>query len=229
MRKTRDLIPNSRPSFANPPRNKVNYLQEPGGRRLAKRRQGQCHRRARSLPNQSRIRCDGRSEPAAHSKGPKVVWALEALVQTKDEEGRVGRHERLVIIRTVDQEPRCWYTLSNAPREVPLAKLVEVHSRRHGIEELFAAGKGEVGLDHYEVRSWVGWHHHMTLSLLALWFLQLERNRLGGKTPAMTVPQMREVFARLLHAETSERGADRRGSQSRAATQRRVAHLPLAC
>ena len=52
---------------------------------------------------------------------------------------------------------------------------------RHGIEELFAEGKGEVGLAHYEVRSWVGWHHHVTLSLLALWFLQLERRRLGGK------------------------------------------------
>ena len=38
----------------------------------------------------------------------------------------------------------------------------------------------------------------MTLTFLAVWFLQLERNRLGGKTPALTVPQMREIFARLL-------------------------------
>ena len=49
------------------------------------------------------------------------------------------------------------------------------------MEELLAEGKGEVGLGHYEVRSWVGWHHHMTLSLLALWFLELERLRLGKK------------------------------------------------
>jgi hypothetical protein len=42
-------------------------------------------------------------------------------------------------------------------------------------------GKQEVGLSHYEVRSWVGWQHHMTLSLLALWFVQTERLRLGGK------------------------------------------------
>ena len=49
------------------------------------------------------------------------------------------------------------------------------------MEELLEAGKGEVGLGHYKVRSWVGWHHHMTLSLLALWFLELERRRLGGK------------------------------------------------
>jgi SRSO17 transposase len=117
------------------------------------------------------------------AKGPKVVWAAEAWVQTRDEDGRVGPRERLVVIRTVDQEPRVWYTLSNAPAPVPLAKVVEVHGRRHGAEELFGAGKGEVGLGHYEVRSWVGWHHHMTLSLLALWFLHLEKGRLGGENP----------------------------------------------
>ena len=43
------------------------------------------------------------------------------------------------------------------------------------------AAKGEVGWAHYEVRSWVGWHHPMTLSLLALWFLVLERRRWGKK------------------------------------------------
>jgi len=46
---------------------------------------------------------------------------------------------------------------------------------------MLQAGKGEVGLGHYEVRSWVGWHHHMTLSLLALWFLLLEKGRLEKK------------------------------------------------
>ena len=53
-------------------------------------------------------------------------------------------------------------------------------SERHRVEEVFQEGNGEVGLDHYEVRSWVGWLHHMTLSLLALWFLALERGW-GGK------------------------------------------------
>ena len=71
--------------------------------------------------------------------------------------------------------------LSNAAKEVSLVEILGVHSSRHGIEELFQEGKGEVGLDHYEVRSWTGWHHHMTLTLLALWFLQLERPRLGEK------------------------------------------------
>ncbi len=117
----------------------------------------------------------------AGAKGPKVVRVLEAWVQTKDEDGSPGPRERLVVLRAVDREPQVWYTLSNAPVDVPLRRVVAAHGRRHGVEEVLQAGKGEVGLDHYEVRSWVGWHHHMTLSLLALWFLILEKRRLGGK------------------------------------------------
>jgi SRSO17 transposase len=115
------------------------------------------------------------------TKGPKVVRALEAWVQTKDEDGSPGPRERLVVLRTIDREPQVWYSLSNAKSEVPLAAVVVAHGRRHGIEEMLQAGKGEVGLGHYEVRSWVGWHHHMTLSLLALWFLVLEKGRLEKK------------------------------------------------
>lgn len=114
------------------------------------------------------------------AKGPKVVWALDAWVQTKDE-GGPGPRERLLVMRTVDQAPQTWYALSKAPTETPLKKLVEVHGRRHGVEEMLQAAKGEVGLAHYEVRSWQGWHHHMTLSLLSLWFLILERGRLEKK------------------------------------------------
>jgi SRSO17 transposase len=118
----------------------------------------------------------------AGAKGPRVVRALETWVQAKGENGRVGPVERLVVIRTVAEESQVWYTLSNAS-DAALPAVVQAHSRRHGIEEMLQAGKGDVGLGHYEMRSWVGWHHHMTLSLLALWFLILEKDRLGGENP----------------------------------------------
>jgi SRSO17 transposase len=163
------------------------------------------------------------------SKGPKVVRALETWVQTKDEDGRVGGRERLVVIRTVNREPQCWYVLSNARPEVSLVRVVEAHGRRHGAEELFRAGKGEVGLDHYEVRSWVGWHHHMTLSMLALWFLQLERNRFGGENPGLDGAANARDLRPSAFTEAAERRPDRGGSQHRAASERRGAHLPLVC
>jgi SRSO17 transposase len=113
-------------------------------------------------------------------KGPLEVKVLLATVQTKDEDGRVGPRERVAVLRGVGTKGRTWYTLSN-DREAGRGQLARVHGARHRVEELLQAGKGEVGLGQYEVRSWVGWHHHMALSLLALWFLQTERLRLGGK------------------------------------------------
>src|SRR3954471_2721616 len=133
-------------------------------------------------------------------RGPLRVDAMAVRVRTK-EERRVGPEERLVVTRTVEAKPRVHYSLSNAGPEVPLSELVRVRFTRHRIEEVFGAAKGEVGLGQYEVRSWVGWHHHMTLSLVALWFLILERLRVGGENrgrdgvagagdlhPAATVP-----------------------------------------
>jgi SRSO17 transposase len=115
-------------------------------------------------------------------KGRLEAKVLLATVQTKDEGGALGPRERLVVIRTTEAKPQTWYTLSNA-HQARRAELARVHGGRHRIEEQFEQGNQEVGLNHYEVRSWVGWHHHMTLSLLALWFLQTERLRLGGKNP----------------------------------------------
>jgi SRSO17 transposase len=165
----------------------------------------------------------------AGAKGPRVVRAAEAWVQAKDEDGCVGPRERLVVLRTVDQEPRSWYTLSNARSEATLAQLAAAHGRRHGAEELFAAGKGEVGLGHYEVRSWVGWHHHMALSLLALWFVQREKGRLGGKNPGADGAAAPGGVRLRVAAEAAECGADRRASQSGAAAERRGTDLPLVC
>jgi len=88
----------------------------------------------------------------------------------------------LVVERSLDQEPTIKYYLSNATPEVPLLQLVQVGHTRWPVEDCFLQGKQEVGLDDYEVRSWLGWHHHMTLVMLALWFLKLETQRLGEKS-----------------------------------------------
>jgi SRSO17 transposase len=89
-------------------------------------------------------------------KGPRAVRALQQWVQTRDEDGCVGPRERLVVMRTVEAQPRTCYTLSNAPKGVPLAAVVGAQGERHGMEGLLEEGNQEVGLNHYEVRSWVG-------------------------------------------------------------------------
>jgi SRSO17 transposase len=117
-------------------------------------------------------------------KGPLRVKAVSTMAQARDEDGGAGPRERLVVIRSLEATPRTWHVLSSAKEDVPLAEVVRAHGSRHRIEELFAEGNGEVGLDHCETRSWLGWRHHVTLSLLALWLAQVERRRLGKKRPA---------------------------------------------
>lgn len=119
-------------------------------------------------------------EIRAGEKGPLCAKVIRARVQTRSQ-GRAGAEECLVVIQTLEEEPRTWYTLSAAPAAVPTTELARAHAERHRVEEVLQEGKGEVGLGHYEVRSWTGWHHHMTLCLLALLFVVLEKLRLGKK------------------------------------------------
>jgi SRSO17 transposase len=141
-------------------------------------------------------------------KGPLRVKVLLATVQTKDEDGCIGPRERLAVFRSLEARPQTWYTLSNE-RQAKRGVLARVHGSRHRIEELLEQGNGEVGLDHYEVRSWIGWHHHMTLSLVALWFLQLEKLRLGKKNTGGDGA----AGACDLHGTVAGGGGERRGDR----------------
>ena len=160
-------------------------------------------------------------------KGPLRVDATAVRVRTKLER-RLGPEERPVVVRTVQAKPEVHYALSNAAPEVPLGELVRVRFTGHRIEEVFEAGKGEVGLGQYEVRSWVGWHHHMTLSLPALWFLCCERRRVGGENPGGGGVAGEGDLHAAAAGPGPEPGADRRGDHARLAAEGGGEDLPLA-
>jgi SRSO17 transposase len=161
-------------------------------------------------------------------KGPVQVDAMTVRVRAKHAR-RNGPEERLLVVRTVEAKPRTSYSLSNAAPEVPLSALVRVHGTRPRIEELFASGKGDAGLAQYEVRSGIGWHHHITLSLLALWFLCLERWQIGGENPGRDRVAIAADLQPLVAGSGAYGGADRRGNHAGAAAERRIADLPLVC
>lgn len=80
-----------------------------------------------------------------------------------------------MVRRSVSSPEEIAYYRAYAPQETSLAELARVAATRWSIEECFERAKGEVGLDHYEVRSWEGWHRHITLCLLAHAFLEVTR------------------------------------------------------
>jgi SRSO17 transposase len=125
---------------------------------------------------------------AEGSQGPRI-YEYASLGVWFREEGLPSGPERLLVRRSVGQQAELKYHRSNAPAEVPLEKLAQVRGDHWSVEQSFQAAKGECGLDEYETRGWVGWHHHTVLSLLALWFLALQRRRLGEKRAADDRPR----------------------------------------
>lgn len=116
-------------------------------------------------------------------KGPLTVDVVKRRVQARTPTGGTGPEELLFITRErqADGTFKHDYYISNSAPDVLLNELARVAKAEHRIEECLKRAKGEAGLGDYQVRNWVGWHHHQTLSLLAAWFLNQETRR--GKNP----------------------------------------------
>lgn len=112
-------------------------------------------------------------------KGPLAVQMVKRRVLAKTERRRVGPEEILVVSREqqADGTFKLDYYLSSAAAETPLAEFARVAKAEHRIEDCLKRAKSEAGLAQYQVRTWEGWHHHQTLSLLATWFLTQETRR----------------------------------------------------
>src|SRR5438552_2279205 len=118
-------------------------------------------------------------EVRAGEKGPIVVQGVRTLVQARTEGQASDVPEFLVVFRE-RQGDGTWkhdYLLSYAPLATSLKEFARVFNAEHRIEESLKRAKGEAGLADYQVRTWEGWHHHQTLSLIATWFLTQETRR----------------------------------------------------
>jgi SRSO17 transposase len=113
------------------------------------------------------------------ARGPLLVQAVKTQVQAKSDRRRNGPEETLVVLRERqgDGTMKHDYYLSNASAETPLSEFARVAKAEHRIEECLQRAKSDAGLAEYQVRNWIGWHHHQTLSLLATWFLTQEDRR----------------------------------------------------
>jgi SRSO17 transposase len=133
-------------------------------------------RQARVRDLLAEVPADGwhRHSCGAGAKGPRWYdWAVRPLNCPEPEACR-----RWLLIRRSATDPTdLGYFVCGGPPATTLPELVAAAGARWAVEDLFELGKGDCGLDEYEVRSWVGWYRHVTLSLYALAVLAVIRSR----------------------------------------------------
>jgi len=119
-----------------------------------------------------------RHSAGAGSKGPRWYdWQRVALSQPP----QPGWNRWLLVRRSISEPSDLTAYIVFGPAQCTLADLVRVAGTRWTVEESIETAKGEVGLDHYEVRSWTGWYRHMTLAMWASAFLTVVRAESGAE------------------------------------------------
>ena len=115
-------------------------------------------------------------------KGP-IVWNVKhVMIHVKDEEALPTKHYHLLVCDNPLTGERKYF-LSNAPANTSLKKLLQVAFSRWPIERCFEDQKGEVGLSHWEGRSWMGLQRHLVLTSVSHLFLAIACKKLRGKKP----------------------------------------------
>jgi SRSO17 transposase len=116
---------------------------------------------------------DGALGPLVFEFAAVRVWGMRHR--------KPGPSAWLLIRRSLGEDPEFRYYVSNAGAETLLSTLALVACTRCRVEEFFEDCKSYLGMTQYETRSYVGWHHHMTLVGLAHLFVTLARRRLRKK------------------------------------------------
>ena len=137
------------------------------------------------------------------SKGP-IVCDFAFLRVTESRSGLPAGELWLIIRRNLQDPTEIKYYFSNAPVSMPLQEFVRISGMRWPIESIFEESKGEIGMDHYEMRSWLGWHHHMLFVSLAHHFLVRLRIQFQDQAPALTIYQIRILLCSVLPSFVSD-------------------------
>ena len=134
----------------------------------------------------------------AGTKGPLRVEILHRRVWLWDGEEAQARPWHLIVRREIDTPTEIKYSLCNAPADTPAPRLAFMQGQRYWIERALQQGKQDVGLGDYQVRGWRGWHHHMTLVMMAMLFLLEERQLHQQTRPLLSGTDIRALLNQFL-------------------------------
>ena len=122
-----------------------------------------------------------RRQVSEGTKGP-IVYEFTRRQVILSAAGLPEKTVWLLIRRTIGDDPQYSFFISNASSSIRLKTLVWLSGLRWAIEQCFEETKTELGMDHYEVRKFMGWHHHILTCILAHFFLWHLKIRMGKKS-----------------------------------------------
>jgi len=152
------------------------------------------------------------------TQGPLRARIWVKRVWLWDGESLEARARLLVVRQEADGTFK--YSLSNAAPQTSWERLAYMQAQRYWIEHSFGEAKGELGLAHYEVRGWRGWHHHIAMVALAQLFTVKERLLLSEAAPLLSARDIVELLAHYLPRR--ERNEDEVFRQMKARHRRRA-------
>jgi len=129
------------------------------------------------------------------AKGP-LAFAFTRMRVWSVRHRHAGPQVWLLVRRSLEPVPEVKYYIANAEADVPLETMALVTGSRWPVEEFFEDAKGQLGMAHYEARSWTSWHHHMSLVALAHLYVVQTRRDVHHQVPDLTV----DMAMRLLRA-----------------------------
>src|SRR5215831_609580 len=107
-----------------------------------------------------------RRQVSEGTRGP-IAYELTKRQVTLCHDGYPAKTVWLVIKRTCGANPTSWYYISNAPVSTRLPLFIWLSGVRWAIEQCVEETKTELGMDQYEIRKYIGWHHHILTCMLA--------------------------------------------------------------
>lgn len=131
----------------------------------------------------------------------KGMLQVDVLVQRAwvwNKEETSARYWSLIVRREVDSRETIKYSLSNAPEDTSVERLAYMQGQRYFVERTFQDAKGTAGMDHYQIRSWQSWHHHMALVMMSMLFMLKTRLEEKENIPLLSCPDVATLLAKFL-------------------------------
>ena len=132
------------------------------------------------------------------TKGILQVDILVKRVWVWNKEESSARHWSLIVRREVDSRETIKYSLSNASEDTSAERLAFMQGQRYFVERAFQDAKGTAGMDHYQVRSWQSWNHHMALVMMSMLFMLQTRLEEKESTPLLSCQDVATLLAKFL-------------------------------